>query len=78
MAGEMPPLDGEWDAGDLGCGELLLELRLRLRRLPPGSLFHLVARDPGAKEDLPAWCRLTGHRLAQAAHPSYVIRTKEE
>ena len=45
-----------WDAGALGCGELVIELRGRLARLAPGSLFELVASDPGAPADLPAWC----------------------
>jgi tRNA 2-thiouridine synthesizing protein A len=69
--------DAEWDAGDMGCGELVLELRLRLQPMQPGQLFKLTARDPGALEDLPAWCRLTGHRLVRAAHPVYWIGRRE-
>ena len=68
----------EWDAGDMGCGELVLELRTRLRALPAGTIFQLTARDPGAREDLPAWCRLTGHRLLRADHPEYHIQRKED
>jgi tRNA 2-thiouridine synthesizing protein A len=67
----------EWDAGDLGCGELVLGLRLRLNALPGGALFRLIARDPAAPHDLPAWCRLTGHRLTHADHPVYLIQRKE-
>jgi tRNA 2-thiouridine synthesizing protein A len=70
--------DHEWDAGDMGCGELVLELRLRLKPMRPGQILKLTARDPGAPEDLPAWCRLTGHHLTYAAHPIYVIRRKED
>jgi tRNA 2-thiouridine synthesizing protein A len=72
-----PPAATTWDAGDMGCGELVMLLRLRLNALPPGSVLRLVARDPGAPEDLPAWCRLTGHRLVRAAHPVYDIQRKE-
>ena len=67
----------EWDAGDLGCGELVLELRARMRRLRPGEVLRLVALDPGAPADLPAWCRMTGHTLVSHAHPVYHIRRKE-
>ena len=70
-------IHGEWDAGDLGCGELVLELRLRLQSIPPGQIFKLCARDPGALEDLPAWCRLTGHQLARAEPPNYWIKRKD-
>jgi tRNA 2-thiouridine synthesizing protein A len=70
--------DAEWDAGDMGCGELVLELRMRLQPMQPGQLFKLTARDPGALEDLPAWCRLTGHRLVMAVHPVYWIGRRED
>jgi tRNA 2-thiouridine synthesizing protein A len=69
--------DTTWDAGDLGCGELVLELRFRVEQLEPGALLRLVAVDPGARADLPAWCRLTGHALVAADHPVYLIRRKE-
>tara|TARA_R110002072_G_scaffold46591_10_gene129262 strand:- start:308342 stop:308974 length:633 start_codon:yes stop_codon:yes gene_type:complete len=67
---------GRWDAGDTGCGDLVLELRLRLRELPAGGIFELRATDPGAPIDLPAWCGLTGHQLLDAKHPIYWIRRK--
>ena len=72
-----PVADAEWDAGDLGCGDLVLELRMRLQSLKPGKVLKLTARDPGAPEDLPAWCRLTGHSLLSSQHPEYWIRRKD-
>jgi tRNA 2-thiouridine synthesizing protein A len=72
------PLAGSWDAGDLGCGDLVLELRIRLRALQAGALFEVIARDPGAPADLPAWCGLTGHALVTASHPRYLIRRRKE
>ncbi|MHC4819495.1 MAG: sulfurtransferase TusA family protein [Planctomycetota bacterium] len=67
------PHDVEWDAGDIGCGDLVLELRLRMQGLAPGQVLLLTATDVGAPTDLPAWCRLTGHRLAGQKHPRYWI-----
>jgi tRNA 2-thiouridine synthesizing protein A len=69
--------DDRWDAGDMGCGELVIDLRLRLRALAAGQVLRLIANDPGAREDLPAWCGMTGHTLVHAAHPVYYIRRKE-
>lgn len=71
-------MEDSWDAGDMGCGELIVILRQRVRALPPGGVLHLIARDPGAVEDLPAWCRLTGHPLRMASHPFYDIERKKE
>ncbi len=69
--------DDSWDAGDMGCGELVLQLAQRLRDLPPGSRLGLTATDLGTPHDLPAWCRLTGHTLLRAEPPRYLIRKKE-
>ena len=71
-------VDAEWDAGDMGCGDLVLELRTRMKALRPGQILRLITRDPGAVEDLPAWCGLTGHRLRHAEHPTYLIERKED
>lgn len=72
-----PPFDVEWDAGDLGCGELLLKLRVRLRTMP-GRVIRVTARDLGAIEDLPSYCRVTGHALlhADAARSLFWIKAK--
>ena len=79
--GAPPPgashVDAHWEAGAMGCGELVLELRVRLLALPPGAVLHVTAEDPGAVEDMPAWCRMTGHRLLAARHPDYWIQRKE-
>jgi tRNA 2-thiouridine synthesizing protein A len=71
--------DGEWDAGDLGCGELVIHLRNRLRAMP-GQVLRLTARDPGAPADIPAYCRMTGHELLNEdpAQFTYWIRARVE
>jgi tRNA 2-thiouridine synthesizing protein A len=69
--------DTTWDAGALGCGELVVELRRRIKLLLPKQSIHLIACDPGAIEDIPAWCRLTGHILKAANPPAYLIERKE-
>jgi tRNA 2-thiouridine synthesizing protein A len=67
--------DDTWDAGGMGCGELVLELRLRLLAMP-GQVLKLVATDAGAPEDIPAYCRMTRHELLHAAAPAYWIRAR--
>ena len=68
----------EWDAGHLGCGELILELRFRLDTMKPGQIMKLTAHDPGAPADIPAWCRMTGHALVGEQPPVYLIQRKED
>jgi tRNA 2-thiouridine synthesizing protein A len=65
--------DVELDLGDTGCGELLVDLRYHFRPLSPGTRVLITVRDAGAPIELPAWCRLTGHRLLTADHPRYLV-----
>ena len=65
------------DVGDTLCGELALLLRQELAQLEPGQVIQVVARDPAAPADLPAWCELTGHPLIRQEPPNYWIRKKD-
>jgi TusA-related sulfurtransferase len=52
------------DGGDQGCGGGLLLLMLQaMKRLEPGAVLEVRSTDPGVREDLPAWCRMTGNEL---------------
>lgn len=70
--------DETWNAGAMGCGELVAELRRRVKQLQPRQTLHLIAQDTGALEDIPAWCRITGNALILADHPNYLIERKGE
>ena len=70
--------DDRYDAGDTGCGELILKLNVRIKKLQPHQILHLISQDTGAIEDIPAWCQLTGHQLIQADHPDYFISRRED
>lgn len=72
-----PEEQDSWDAGHLGCGELVIELRQRLRRMP-GQVLKVVAHDSAAPVDLPAWCRMTSNELlgSDADTKSFWIRSK--
>jgi TusA-related sulfurtransferase len=53
-----------FDAGELGCGSgLPQEFRRQVSALPVGGILETAARDPAAKEDLPALARLLGHQV---------------
>jgi tRNA 2-thiouridine synthesizing protein A len=68
--------DEEFDGGDLGCGYLLVDLKLFFDPLPSGRLVRLRWLSEAAPVEIPSWCWLTGHALLQAAHPYYLIRRK--
>ena len=56
--------DVKFDGGDLDCGGgLLLLIRSHLDPMNRGGLLEILSTDSGVREDLPAWCRLTGNEL---------------
>ncbi len=70
------------DGGESGCGELLLEMKFKLRAVPAGEILEVITVDAGAPEDLPAWCRLTGNTLLgkrnlDARRTAYFIKKEE-
>jgi len=69
--------DTHFDGGETGCGALLLDLHLFSKRQSPGATIEVRALDPGAPLEIPAWCRLTGHTLLQAAHPFYLLQKNQ-
>ncbi|MEO7105777.1 MAG: sulfurtransferase TusA family protein [Rhodoferax sp.] len=53
-----------FDGGDLDCGNgLLLLIRRHIDPLAAGQLLEILSTDSTVKEDLPAWCRMTGNEL---------------
>ena len=53
-----------FDGGDLDCGNgLLLLIRKHIDPLEQGQLLEIRSTESSVKEDLPAWCRLTGNEL---------------
>lgn len=61
--GTLPTADHTLDVGHEGCGTLLVVLRQQMSALAPGAVLEVVGYDPGAREDLPAWCRMTRNEL---------------
>ena len=68
----------EVDAGEMGCGDLVILLNKEMRKLGPGQVVKVHAYDPAAPIDLPAWCRLRGHEFLggpnAATGPPFFIR----
>ncbi len=63
----------------MGCGELVMLLRIRLKAMP-GEVLRVIALDSGASEDLPAWCRMTRNELVRhdPHSNSYWIRSRTD
>ncbi len=70
--------DEVFDTFDRGCGDALIEIKMVLDPLPPGTRLMVASGDAGAPVELPAWCRLTGHHLLEARPPYYLIEKRSQ
>ncbi len=63
------------DATGLACPLPILRARKAINGLPLGARLIVLATDPAAVSDVPAFCRMTGHTLIeQSAGPDGVFR----
>ncbi|MCD8511553.1 MAG: sulfurtransferase TusA family protein [Bacillus sp. (in: Bacteria)] len=56
-------VDYVYDAGPASCGELIMNIFLKMKGLKKGQIMEVISYDLGAVEDVPAWCRMQGHTL---------------
>lgn len=55
------------DARGLLCPMPVIRVQDLVQGLPPGSMLQTVGSDPGILNDIPAWCRINGHRVMEAS-----------
>jgi tRNA 2-thiouridine synthesizing protein A len=60
------------------CPLPVIALARRLPGLPVGGLIRVLADDPAAANDIPAWCRMRGQEFVGATAvdgaPAYDVR----
>jgi tRNA 2-thiouridine synthesizing protein A len=71
--------DLELDCRDLRCPMPVIELARHLADVEPGGVIAVVAHDPAARVDVPAWCRMreqeyVGEDTAADGAPRYLVR----
>ena len=69
----------ELDCRELPCPMPVIELARHLGHVEVGELLAVVAHDPAAAVDVPAWCRMkaqdyVGADIAEDGAPRYVVR----
>ena len=69
--------DEVYDSVDRGCGDFIIDLREVMTGLDAGATLLVASRDAGAPVEIPAWCRLTGHKLIEAEPPFYLLRKRD-
>ena len=72
--------DHTLDLAELGCGDLAIALMKAMKTIAPGETIEIIARDQGAANDIPAWCRMTGNDFISGPSGTdgshYILRKK--
>ncbi len=55
----------ELNARRLLCPMPVIRAQKFIESLSAGDTLDVVCTDPGAKNDIPAWCRIHGHRILE-------------
>jgi tRNA 2-thiouridine synthesizing protein A len=73
---------GTTDTPGTTCALLTPAIKAKLRELTSGQVLEVRADDPSAREDIGAWCRLSGHELVAVVDETaeitrYFLRKKQ-
>ena len=54
------------DARNSLCPMPVIKTQNRIAELQPGDIIEVTCTDPGALNDIPAWCRINGHTVKES------------
>ncbi len=61
----MDASDDTIDCQRLLCPLPVIRVQDQVARMRPGDRLTAICTDPGALQDIPAWCRINGHAVIQ-------------
>lgn len=61
------------DARNLICPMPVIRTQDKIKTLETGDRLEVTCTDPGALNDIPAWCRINGHRIVQTRSKNHEI-----
>ncbi len=56
------------------CPLPVIALARRLPGLPRGAVIRVLADDPAAANDIPAWCRMKNQEFVRGAGTTFEVR----
>ena len=66
------------DARNLLCPLPVIRTQDKAAELQAGDVLEVICTDPGALNDIPAWCRIHGHQVLDTneSNDEVIIRLK--
>ena len=62
----MPITPHKLDTSRLLCPMPVIRTQDKINSLRNGDILEVTCTDPGALNDIPAWCRINGHEVVTA------------
>jgi tRNA 2-thiouridine synthesizing protein A len=62
----------EVDARELRCPLPVIRLAAAAKEVAAGTVITVLATDPAARHDIPAWCRMRDHELREVTEVTEV------
>lgn len=59
------------DARRLLCPLPVIRTQDAIAKLQTGDVLTVISTDPGAKMDIPCWCRINGHEVIEIKDQEY-------
>lgn len=66
------------DARRLLCPMPVIKTQNKIKDLKPGDILEVICTDPGVINDIPAWCRINGHKVLTIHNEDKEITIKIE
>ena len=61
----------ELDARRLLCPLPVIRTQDKVKQLQLGDVLTVICTDPGVLQDIPAWCRINGHKVLETKSDEY-------
>jgi tRNA 2-thiouridine synthesizing protein A len=58
------------DARNSLCPLPVIKTQNKVNALQAGDILEVTCTDPGALNDIPAWCRINGHKVIETENKS--------
>ena len=55
------------------CPMPVIKTQNKVNELQPGDTLTVTCTDPGALNDIPAWCRINGHEVIDTTENNGVV-----
>jgi TusA-related sulfurtransferase len=53
------------------CPLPVIRTQDKVKHLQQGDILEVVGTDPGIMQDIPAWCRINGHRVVDSYNDAF-------